>query len=495
MKHITEAQRLEAKKANSEQHRFVESCMNKWSGVKTGGFKLGEHLVKLSETSLARAQVAAVAVENQERHFKLLTEAQLSTAFGTSLRPEHLLKATYLGTAQSKLADMFTVVPLSSTDDVFMYVYANNASSLRGATANQRTFETQSSFYAGETYPPTAMTGAINSSNKTFTTTLSPLPLIPLWIKVFVGDALVGIDNGSGTIINFNGGTGIDETATNTVDYNSTGAVTVNFATAPVTGTTVTIQWNSSLESKANFDSYAGQLTLELRKERFNARPFPLGFDYSMMTQVMLDSDNIGNAHELLTKAVSEALAKSKDERGIRFVSQIARTNTAFTFNTNFAAAGAVDRKLWAQNLSNAIDNVSATITNETQRGEVNKVIGAPLAIAYLRNLDRFTPDDSEVGYAGARKVGTLDGKEVFQIPVTSGTNAGLANNELLLTFSNPMTPQDCPAIFGDLTTLSAELTFPQLNTQGTLASVYDQRMINSKFARILSLTGLTTSI
>lgn len=490
MKSITEAQRL-SNQANAKHTKFVESCMDKWSRNSIAG----NDLAILREKSIGRASVAAVAVENQEKHFKLLTEAQLSTAFGTALRPEHLLKATYIGTAQSKLADMFTVVPLASTDDVFMYVYANNASSLRGATANERTFETQSSYYAGEQYPPTAMTGTVNGSNKTFTATLSPLPLIPLWIKVFVNDALVGIDNGSGVITNYNGGTGIDTTATNTVDYSSTGAVTVNFATAPATGSTVQIQWNSSLESKTNFDSYAGQITLELRKERFNARPFPLGFDYSMMTQVMLDSDNIGNAHELLTNAVAQALAKSKDERGIRFVSQIARTNTIRTFNTDFATAGAVDRKLWKSNVKNSINNVSAEITNDTQRGEVNKIVGAPLAIAYIRDVEGFTPDDSETGYAGARKVGTLDGKEVFQIPVGASGAAGLANNELLLTFSNPLTPQDCPAIFGDLTTLSAELTFPQLNTQGTLASVYDQRMINNKFARILQLTNLSHNI
>jgi len=208
-----------------------------------------------------------------------------------------------------------------------------------------------------------------------------------------------------------------------------------------------------------------------------------------------LDTDQIGNAHELLTNAVAQSLAKAKDERGIRFVSQIARTNAIRTFNTDFGTAGATDRKLWKNNVKNSINNISAEITNDTQRGEVNKIVGAPLAIAYIRDVDGFVPDNSEAGYAGARKVGTLDGMEVFQIPVNSAGSAGLANNELMLTFSNPMTPQDCPAIFGDLTTLSAELTFPQLNTQGTLASVCDQRMINNKFARILQLSNLTYNI
>jgi len=490
MKYITEAERS-TKQNEAARMRFVESAIDKWAKTDIAGLDL----IKLREKSISRASVAAVAVENQERHFKMLTESQLSTAFGTALRPEHLLKATYIGSAQSKLADMFTVVPLASTDDVFMYVYANNASAQRGSTANERTFETQSPYYPGEQSIPTAMTGTIDGSNKTFTYTIPVLPVIPLWVKVFVNDALVGIDNGSGAIINYNGGTGIDTAATNTVDYNATGAVTINFATAPATGSTVTLQWNSSLESKTNFDTYAGQITLELRKERFNARPFPLGFDYSMMTQVMLDTDQIGNAHELLTNAVAQSLAKAKDERGIRFVSQIARTNAIRTFNTDFGTAGAVDRKLWKNNVKNSINNISAEITNDTQRGEVNKIVGAPLAIAYIRDVDGFVPDNSEAGYAGARKVGTLDGMEVFQIPVNSTGSAGLANNELMLTFSNPMTPQDCPAIFGDLTTLSAELTFPQLNTQGTLASVCDQRMINNKFARILQLSNLTYNI
>jgi len=497
MKHLNEAQiYAEANRNNATKQKFIESCIDKWSSAKNVA---GKDLATLYGQSKARASVAAVAVENQERHFKMLTEQQLSTAFSTALRPEHLLKATYIGTAQSKLPDMFTVIPLASTDDVLMYVYSNHGSSLRGSTINTRNFETQAPFYAGETYPPTAMTGAVNGSNKTFTYSLAPLPAVPLWVKVFVIDpngneALVGIDNGSGTIISYNGGTGIDSTATNTVDYSSTGAVTINLTNAPATGSYVKIQWNSSLEGTSNFDTYAGQLTLELRKERFNARPFPLGFDYSMMTQVMLDTDQIGNAHELLTNAVAQELAKAKDERGIRFIASIARTNTIRSFDTQFAQQGEVQRKSWAQNLTNAIDNVSAEITNDVQRGEVNKVIGGPLAISYMRLHDRFVPDNSEMGMAGARKVGMLDGKEVFQIPATTN-GAVLGNTELLLTFSNPSVPGDCAAIFGDLTTLSAELTFPQLRTQGTLASVYDQRLINSKFARVLNLKNLSYDI
>jgi hypothetical protein len=201
MKYITEAERS-AKQNEAARMRFVESAIDKWAKTDIAGLDL----IKLREKSISRASVAAVAVENQERHFKMLTESQLSTAFGTALRPEHLLKATYIGSAQSKLADMFTVVPLASTDDVFMYVYANNASAQRGSTANERTFETQSPYYPGEQSIPTAMTGTINGSNKTFTYTIPVLPVIPLWVKVFVNDALVGIDNGSGAIINYNGG-------------------------------------------------------------------------------------------------------------------------------------------------------------------------------------------------------------------------------------------------------------------------------------------------
>ena len=483
---MTRLTETEKKAHDRAKAKFVESCISKWSETDVAG----KSLIKLHESSPARAACAAVAIENQEKHFKLLTEQQLSTAFGTALRPEHLLKSVFIGSAQSKLADMFTVIPLASTDDVYMYVYTNYGTTLRGSTAGARNFETQSPYYAGETYPPTDMTGSINGSNKTFTASLAPTPIVPLWVKIYVNGALVARDNGSGSIINVDRSTAIDTSATNTVDY-ATGATTINFATAPASGSTVKVEWNSSLEGKTNFDSYAGELTIELRKERFNARPFPLGFNYSMMTQIMLDSDNIGNAHEILTTRVGQELAKAKDERGIKFVASIARTNAIRKFNAQFSSAGAVDRQLWAQNVTNAINNVSAEITNDQQRGEVNKIVGGPLAIAYLRNHNRFTPDDSELGYAGARKVGTLDGREVFQIPATS---AGvLGNNELLLTFSNPLVAGDSPALFGNLTDLSAELTYPQLYTQGTLASVYDQRMINSGFARILQLDGMPT--
>jgi hypothetical protein len=488
---LTEAKQ-KAQEANSGKSLFIETAMSKWSDVKMGDFRLGHDLLKLSEKSLLRANVAAVALENQERHFKKLTETQLSTSFGTALRPEHLLKAVYIGSAQSKLADMFTVIPLASTDDVFMYVYMNRGSTLRGGVAGTRPFESQAPEYEGEEYPDTAMTGALNGSNKTFTISLAPTPIVPLHVYVKINGAIVGRDNGSGTIINSERSTAIDTTTTNTVDYN-TGSVVINLASAPISTDEVTIRWNSSLEGKTNFDAYAGDYTIEIRKERFNARPYPLGFNYSMMTQIMLDTDNIGNAHELMTTKVAEGLAKSMDERGIRFIASIARGNSIRTFDTAFAQAGAVDRNRWAQNLSNAIANVSAEMTNDQQRGAVNKIVCGPLAAAYLGNHDKFVSDDSEIGYAGARKIGKLSNLEVFQIPSTAANVLG--NDELLLTFSNPLAPEDCPAIFGNLTTLSAELTFPQLNTQGTLASVYDQRLINPGFARILKLKNLNYNI
>lgn len=472
----------------SARTALLESKVAKWSEYDT----CGPDLIKIYEKNPHKARSIAMYVENQEKYLQQLTETQVSTAYGPALRPEHLLKAVYIGAAKSKRGEIFSEFSLASTDDVLMYIYMNyQVTGSRGANIGDRVYEKQAPYVAGEQQPPlTIATGNGSSTNFTYPS-LSMLPVIPFWVRIIVDGAVVAVDNGAGTLVNLQYGTALNTSLANTIDY-TTGAIVLNFATAPANGAVIQVMWNWSSENSTNFSSL-GQVGIELRKERFSARPMPLGYSYSMMTQIMLDSDNIGNAREMMLRAVGDAHAMAIDARAIQFARQVAKTNTGFTFNTDFASNGEISRKSWAQNILQEIGNVSATITNEIQRGEINRIVGGPLAVNYLRLHDLWKEDSADAGFSGTRKVGDLAGIQVFQCPATTADVIG--NNELLLTYKNPIEGMDTSIVFGDLTMMSAELTYPQMYTEGYAASVSDQKAINPKFVRILTLQNLTSNI
>jgi hypothetical protein len=471
----------------SKRTQILESGVDKWSRNPIGGVDLA----KLYEKNKSKAYSVAAAVSNQERELHRLSEAQVSTAFGTALRPEHLLKAIYIGTAQAKRGEFATEFPLTSTDDVMMFIYMNRAATLRGGVANDRIYEVQAPYYPSEQQAPTTFGTGNNSTTQFSFGPLSPLPLVPLWTRILVDGAIAGTDNGSGVFINIPGTTTLNTASTNTVDYNA-GTGTVTFATAPATGAVIAIMWNWSSENSANFSSLA-EINIELRKERFNARPMPVGYNYSMMTQLMLDTDNIGNAREMLMRGVGDAHAMAMDERAIQYMRQIALTNSQATFNTDFAANGEISRKSWAQNILQAIGNVSAQITNEVERGQVNNIVGGPLAVNYLRLHELWTEDTSDMGLSGTRKIGSLAGINVFQTP--SQAAGVIGNSELLLSYKNPVEGMDVGAVFANLTEISAELVYPQMYTQGYRAYVGDQKVITRNFVRLMQLTNLTQNI
>lgn len=478
--------RMSEQQAQAELSKFYESrrvfgdaCVNTWASNSIGG----ESLIDLYTKDADKARRVAMAVQFQEQKLKSLSETVVSTAFGNSLRPEHLLRVVYLGTANSLRGDFCTELPLQSTDDALFYIRTTRSQALRGATAGERIYENVRPYYAGETQPPTNI-GTGDGTTLTFVSNaLSPLPMIPFWTKILVDGAVVAIDNGSGTLV----GDTLDTTALNSVDENN-GIITLNFKAgyAPAYGAAIEVVYNWSSENSANF-SQIGHVGIELIKERFNARPMPLGYSWSDMTQLVFDTTGLGSARDILIKAVADEHSRARDQKAIADMRQIANGNPQATFNTDFASVGEVSLKSHAQKLLFEIGKVSTVIYDKIEKGKVNKIIAGSKAAEFMKLHDLWT-DDNSMPHQGVYKAGTLSDIDVYVCPA----NSALVNtNQMILGYKNPEEGLDVGLVYGTVAELNAELRYPQQYTEGQVSRVEDKKIINKDFYRLMTLTNL----
>lgn len=477
-------QDVKEKLAEEIQSRRIRAnaFFEKWSKNTVGG----KDLRKIMESNPSKARNVAMALQQQERYLHSLSEDVISTNF--SVRPENLLKAVKIGVANSNRGDIFTEYPLQTTDDAIFYIWMTYEQALRGSTAGDRVYEKINQFYAGE-QAISAVLGTGNGSTTNFSlAAVSPLPLIPRTVNLIVGNALVAKDNGDGTFVDFTNGATLNTGLANTVSY-TLGTCTLNFAVAPALGAEIRIMYNWSSEASANFSSL-GTIGISLEKKRFNARPMPLGYSYSMMTQIVLDTTGIGNAEELLMTTVGEEHAKSRDYKAIQRGRQIAMGNAMSYFDADFAAVGEVQLKSHAQNILKAINEVGASIYDDIKRGMINKAVVGSKVLPFLKLHDLWK-DDLSQPRSGVYKAGTLSDIDIFVCPQDATI---LNSNELLLTYKNPQEGLDLSIVFGVLTEIDAALKYPEFYTKGYKATIEDSIVVNPKFCRLMTINNLNTA-
>ena len=460
----------------SKKRAMAEQEVKNWSQVDIGG----KQLIDIYEKNPKKARYIAESLKMQEKVLSKMSETTLSTAFGANTRPETVLRSVFLGNANSNRGNIFNEMALSSTDDALIYIRSVRNQTLRGSTAGDRTYETINPFYSGEQF-----NGAIGTGNGALTNFVSapmnPVPLIPFSIQITVGGALVAQDNGSGVLV----GALLDPALENSVDY-ATGVITLNFLAAVANGVDIRsiFKWNSETPGNAN---QWGRITLQAVKERFNARPMPLGYSFTDMTQLVFESTGMGNFDEMVAQAVGDAHAMDKDYRAIALANRIALSNPQFTFNTNFAAVGEVSFESHAQRVLNEIGRVSSAIYDDIKRGSINKIVAGANATNYLKN-HKLWKDDMGDKRTGVYKAGSLSDIEVFQCPADGSL---IASNEMLLTYKNDQEGMDISMITGTLAELDASLRYPTMYTEGYTASVEDTIVVNRSFIRKMTLAGL----
>lgn len=468
----------EAKMHLMEKNFICDRLVEKWKKT-----DIGWGLADLHAKNPQKARNVALLVENQEKHLKKLTETIISQSFGT--RPENVLKVVRIGTANSNRGDFCTEFPLTTTDDAIYFIDMLYESALRGSTASDKIYENINRYYAGE-MQETA--GA--STGTQFTISPTYYPIIGGKTLVMYQRRLVGIESTAGTITPVVTAGVPNLTASPTATYQvataATGVVKVEFDQS-VTGTDIAVLTQFDSE-KSTMHDYYGKVSLSVRKERFNARPMPLGYTFTTMTELVLGTTGICNVEDMLVSTVADEHAKSRDYKAVGILRSIAKTNTAYTFDADFGAQGEVSNKSHAQKILAKIGTIGGFIRDDLKRGEVNKIICGSQALEYMKFHDLWVTDTTQQR-TGVYFAGKLDNIDVYCCPADA---ALVANNEMILTWKNPLEGMDISLAFGVLTEITASLAYPQFYTDANVASVEDYLILNKKFARLLTINNIS---
>ncbi len=458
----------------AKRNIYANQLLEHWTQNDIGNKVLSD----LSSTNSNRAKNAVISLQMQENYmkskWKKLNEALISAGFETT--PETVLEIALLGAANSFRGDIFTEYSLRSVDDAIYFLDMTYEQTLRGATAGEKLYENINKFYAGTAHSQNLGTGS--GSVATFTGTLASTPVVPFTVRIMSGGAYIGVDDGQGNIV---GG----QLSAGTIDY-STGAISITFTANVANGLVVACEFSFDSEIASNYNKF-GTVGITARKERFKAHPMPLGYEFSDMSAITLETTGLGDISAMIKKTVSNEHARARDYRAIGFGRQLALSNGLETFDADFAGAGEVSDKLHSQKVLSFIDDIGGNIYDDLHRGSVNVMVAGSKALTYLKKHDLWKTDTDGVQW-GVYRAGFLDGRPVFTSPAHEDV---LNKDEVLLTFKNPDDTADLSVVFGVLTEISAELRYPEMYTKGNLAIVEDQMVVQPKFLRLMKIDNI----
>jgi len=487
----------ELKERNNQLNRITENWMRteftQGNNVPATGKTYKSMLQEIAARNPHHARCIASAAQQEYNHMKKnkMNETTISTALST--HPENVIKVIMLGMANSIRPLAFVEWPLTTVDDAMYWVDRTYEQSIRGATANDLIYYSLNGRYAGESKEETDTTAtsclpnAPNGGTSNFTITLTLNPIISKKTYITLNDTLIGYDSlGTGVITRPGASTVLTTNTTNNNINYTTGVVKLGFTAAPAGGAVIKIAYEWDSENTTLFAANQGTVSVNLRKDRFNARPMPLGYKFTDMAGLTLMSTGLGDIHEMLVSAVADEHAKARDARAIQLAYQIARTNGTYTFDCDFRVAGEVQAKSHVQKVVAKIDSIGGLIQDDIKKGQVNVAIAGSQALAILRMHDNFKEDNS-MPRQGCYKAGSVNGIDVFYAPATTGI---IGSEDIILSYKNPQENADVALAFGNFTEISAELRYPNFTTEGSLATVEDVKIIEPKFLRFLQLSN-----
>lgn len=474
MREAEERLQEKSKAILSERAQSGDRLLEKWSKKKN----IGEGMIELYDENPEKARGLSFILENQEKHLKSLTETQVSNAFSTT--PQNVIKVVRLAYPNSVRGEIFLEWPMETARDVIYYLTATYGSAKRGSTSGDRMLDKFVDRYASEVEEETIGTGDASTVN--FTGTLANYPLRPFTVKIFVDGEPVAVDDGAGNLV----GTDLDGSGTNTVSYTD-GTIDFTFSTAPASGYVVMAQYFFDSEDSDQYTDI-GEVHLELRDYLFRAKPWPLGISWTKMTELLLGTTLNIDAEEALISGAADELKKSLDFQALRIGYRYAKTNTAVTFNADFAAAGADSEVMHAQSVTKAFDNAGDAILNDINRGGVTVAYGGSAAVNFVKLHNRFNSTGMQPKI-GAHKVGTLDNIGMYKTP----TNI-VPTNEMICVWKNENVETDAAILFGTLVPLysTQTLEFREMYKELGVAHFGDYRVTNQKYLRRLVFSGLS---
>jgi hypothetical protein len=481
-----------------------DRLVEKWNRTKAGAA-----LVETYRKDKNRARRAAIALQQQANYLKTLTESTIKSNFLTT--PENVLKIVRIGVANSNRANIFEERQLDTPDDAIFFIDRTYGTPRVGATqmgpaggqrygmVGDRIYDTIAPDHATESFEVVQNNISVsNSGSTTINFTAAPVPLVRMHVSVSITTAgpgryntarLVARDDGNGNLVSSIPG------ISGTVNY-TTGEVSLtldsdanNALASAFNGQNAILSYSWDSEIESNFDEQ-GQIDIKVSKKRFNARPHPLGFNYSKLAQLTLESTRLGNIEDMLVRAIGDEHALRRDYKAIIQAMRLAHGNEIEVFDADFDSAHEDNDYNHAQRVLSTISDTSGKLFNEIGRGVINRIVAGSRAITYFKKNRLWKPDTSQPRVGGTYLAGYLD--EIAVYACRSNVSRGLpADNEALLIYKNPDEEGDFSIVFGVMTELVAALDFPDLYRQGTVATVEDSMVVEPRYIRKLQIINI----
>lgn len=472
-------EQIQEEQASRNSH--AERLMEKWSKKKGLDLDNGK-FAKIYESNPRVARNLAIILENQEKHLKSLTETQISNAFQST--PQTVVKVIRLGYPNTVRADLFTELAMTTMKDTMYKIESIYDRTKRGATTGNVMYESTADRYASEI----ESVDVSATATATFVGTLPVVPIRPYTVRLLLNGFPIANDNGSGVLI----GTGLSTVTPSTIDYTADsvtgGDYSITFASALTTADTFTIQWSHNSEVSDLYGEQ-GQVNIQLVSYDFRAKPYPIGFSWSKMTELMMESALQNDAEEVLITAGADELKKSLDFQAIKMAYGGSKWVAPVEFDTDWSTAGSDSDFAHTQSVVKALRNASQNTYNSLMRGgEATSYVAGPKACTYLTAHKGFVSDNT-MPAVGAYKMGTLNGIPVYQAPADI-----VPTNEIMCVYKNNREEaNDSALVTGTYVPMyrTATLEFNSFHKETAIAFFGDMRLNNPKYVTRVSLKNL----
>lgn len=437
--------------------------------------KYSKYLGDLKEGHVKNLTIAAM--DNYVRATKYLTEATMSTAIANF--DKYALPLIRAVLPEIQTPRLFSTQMMYGPTSM-IFTFENLYGTTRGAvTAGQRMFENHEPNY-GDSQIDVETLATGNGATVQFTGFLQHPPIVPGSVTIVAataGGADMNIsDDGAGGLVGDTGATNpLASASPNSINY-ETGAITVEFSTAPGAANSLEISYSVNSEgNEGGIPELEVGLTSQLlvaRSKKFRMR-WSLESSFAMRDTVGLDTEA-----ELLTEAAAE-MGYGIDSVNVDNVKRVAmdkRNDTDFQFDrTPGAGISFTEHK---HEITDTLILGSSYILGQSGRAVGNWVLGGENFTNVIESLaPRFKSTGKVPATRGILYLGTLDGRwEIFKdmrmdanewlmgYKADSFMHAGYVWAPWIAAFSTPTTVLD------------------DFNGRKGIGSLYGQKIINNKF-------------
>ena len=497
------------KKLQEREFR-MQLNFEKWKRIP----EIGPKLNKLPE---AQAFSTALALEQQTRYMKHLTETQISDGF-FGAAPDHLLRLIMFSYPNSIRGELFTEFQMETAKDSIKYIrahYSDTGSSITGSGVTPKTINR--SFAGAEWYntpmieapedripSEMAQLAAATSADESIT---FELPSDDSEWKHGYLDGWSSIHNAAGEPLAIQRRDG-SWTIIDTTNIASIGG-SLAASGVTITGQSGTLWTGDDLAAApayiiGRYDSeldlageHMGDVKLRMTSYQFQPRPLTMGVSWTHLSELILGSSFNASSEELMYQAVGEEIRKSLDLRAVKLARQEALTSDASYLEWDarpFAVQEGDNLNVYndtyiqhAQLATHAFERIGDQMYNDIMRGGVSRIVGGPAAISYLGLHEKFSSAGAQPKI-GAYKAGTLNGVPVFKVP-----SSIIPDDEIVTVWKNDYNEADVAMAFGVLVPFFSTGTIQRktLVKEGAVAYYGDEQVLQPKYFGRLKLNNL----